>query len=123
MKETENIIVQKSYRFALEVIKLYKSLSETKKEFILSKQILKSGTSIGANINEAMESVSKADFVNKLSISLKEARETVYWLSLLKDSDYLASDKYQELYSECNEIIKILKSIILTTKDKYLKKN
>jgi four helix bundle protein len=123
MKENDNIIVKKSYRFALEIVKLYKILSETKKEFILSKQILKSGTSIGANVNEAMESVSKADFVNKLSISLKEARETVYWLNLLMDSDYLPSDEYQELNSECNEIIKILKSIIITTKDKYLTKN
>ncbi|MBN2485341.1 MAG: four helix bundle protein [Bacteroidales bacterium] len=123
MKETENIIVQKSYRFALEIVKLYKLLSETKKEFTLSKQILKSGTSIGANVNEAMESVSKADFVNKLSISLKEARETAYWLNLLKDSDYLPSDEYQDLNSECNEIIKILKSIIITTKDKYLTKS
>ncbi|MBN1119049.1 MAG: four helix bundle protein [Bacteroidales bacterium] len=117
-----NVILRKSYKFALQVVNLYKLLCNDKKEYVLSKQLLRSGTSIGANINEAMEGVSKADFVNKLSISLKEARETLYWLNLLKDSEYLDLKNFQNAASECDEIIKILKSIIITTKEKYLTK-
>ncbi len=90
-----------------------------KKEFVLSKQVLRSGTSIGANINEALSGQSKRDFVHKLSIALKEARETSYWLSLLKDSEYITEEKFKPLNANCEEIIKILSSIILTTKEKY----
>ena len=84
----ENIIVSKSYAFALEIVKLYKTLAE-QKEFVLSKQLLRSGTSIGANIHEGIASESKKDFIHKLGIALKEARETSYWLNLLKDSKYI----------------------------------
>ena len=116
-----NIILQKGYSFALAIIKLYKFLSTEKKEFVLSKQILKSGTSIGANINEALSSESKKDFVHKLGIALKESRETSYWLNLLKDSEYITDQQFNELATECNALIRILSSIILTTKERYLK--
>lgn len=114
----ENIIVQKSYAFALAIIQLYKYLIE-KKEYVLSKQILRSGTSIGANVHEAVSGQSKKDFIHKLGISLKEARETSYWLNLLKDSEYITVDSFEKLNASCNEIIKILNSIIITTKEKY----
>ena len=114
----DNIVVQKSYAFALQIIQLYKLLVE-KKEYVLSKQILRSGTSIGANIHEAVASVSKRDFVHKLGISLKEARETLYWLNLLKDSEYINKDEFNKLNNSCSEIVKILNSIILTTKERY----
>ncbi len=119
----QNIVGDKSYSFALEIIKLYKELTTTTKEYVLSKQILRSGTSIGANINEAVSSVSKRDFVHKLSIALKEARETNYWLNLLKDSNYISIATYEHLSIHCKEIMKILSSIILTTKERYLKQN
>jgi four helix bundle protein len=94
-------------------------LVQDKKEFVLSKQLLRSGTSIGANVNEAICAQSKRDFVHKLSVSLKEARETKYWLSLLKDSDYLEGSSFKLLVDSCDEIMKILSSIILTTKQRY----
>jgi len=89
----ENILKDKSYKFALRIVNLYKYLAENKKEFVLSKQILRSGTSVGANIAEASQAQSKLDFVHKLSISLKEASETEYWINLLADSDYLSKDQ------------------------------
>lgn len=115
----KSIIQKKTYDFALEVIRLYKDLTAFKKEYVLSKQILRSGTSIGANVNEALSAQSKRDFIHKLSIGLKEARETSYWLNLLKDSDYITAVEFNKLNNYCNEIIKILSSIILTTKEKY----
>ena len=115
----ENIIVQKSYAFALQIIELHKLLVE-KKEFVLSKQILRSGTSIGANVHEAVASESKKDFVHKLGVAVKEARETSYWLNLLKDSHYITKDDFDKLNGSCEEITKILNSIILTTKQRYL---
>jgi TIGR02436 family protein len=117
-EERENIIVQKSYAFALEIIQVYKTLIE-KKEFVLSKQILRSGTSIGANIHEAIASESKKDFIHKLAIAAKEARETSYWLALLKDSSYITTEQFASLSSSCSEITRILNSIILTTKERY----
>lgn len=118
-----SIIASKAYSFALDIIKVYKYLATEKKEYVLSKQLLRSGTSIGANINEAISGQSKRDFVHKLSISLKEARETSYWLNLLKDSDYISISDFNNLITKCNEVIKILSSIILTTKEKYFNKN
>ena len=115
----DRIIYRKAYSFALEIVKLYKYPSTEKREFVLSKQLLKSGTSIGANINEAISSESKKDFVHKLGIALKEARETLYWLNLLKDSGFITVEQFTGLNNECNSIIKILSSIILTTKAKY----
>ena len=115
----ESLINTKSYAFALEVIKIYKYLINEKKEYVLSKQLLRSGTSIGANINEAISGQSKRDFVHKLSIALKEARETLYWLKLLADSGYIELQNFSTLSGSCEEIIRILSSIILTTKEKY----
>lgn len=117
--QNESIIGNKSYAFALEVVKTYKLLTQEKNEFILSKQLLRAGTSIGANVNEAISAQSKRDFVHKLSIALKEGRETLYWLKLLYDSEYLSDDVFINFKEKCNEINKILSSIILTTKQKY----
>ncbi len=117
-EEKENIIVQKSYAFALNIIQLYKLLVE-KKEYVLSKQVLRSGTSIGANIHEAVAGQSKKDFIHKLGIAVKEARETSYWLNLLKDSEYISKDEFSRLNNSCDELIKILNSIIITTKERY----
>lgn len=118
--ESKSIIAEKAYAFALLVISIYKEL-KTENEFILSRQILRSGTSIGANVNEAISAESKKDFVHKLSISLKEARETKYWLNLLKDSNFIHQEMYDKSNKKCEELIKILSSIILTTKQRYLK--
>ena len=111
-----NILREKSYAFALRIVKLYKFLTEDKKEYILSKQILRSGTSIGANIAEASQGQSKADFVHKLSISLKEAFETQYWLELLRDGEYLEPRLAESLILDCCELQKILTASIKTAK-------
>src|SRR4051812_26732314 len=100
----ENIIVNRSYAFALEIVALYKSLISSSKEYVLSKQLLRAGTSIGANVNEALASESKKDFVHKLAIALKEARETAYWMNLLKDSNYLTSEDFSRTINECNDL-------------------
>jgi len=118
-KENKSIIADKAYAFALQIISVYKELKK-ENEFVLSKQILRSGTSIGANVNEAISAISKKDFVFKLSISLKEARETKYWLNLLKDSDFISQEIFNKSNNDCEELIKILSSIILTTKQRYL---
>lgn len=119
MLTNKNITSHKSFEFALLIIETYKYLKEEKKEFILSKQLLRSGTSIGANIYEAFSAESKHDFVHKLSISLKEARETEYWLKLLQESQYMTCDRFDCCVKELEEIIKLLKSSILTTKQRY----
>ena len=111
----ESIIVDKSYAFALKIIQLYRFLKDESGEYLLSKQILRSGTSIGANVEEAQAAQSKKDFISKNSIALKEARETIYWLRLLKDSNYLP-EEYDVLIEECIELRKILTSIIKTSR-------
>ena len=93
--ESRSIVANKSYQFALEIVKVYKQLNSEKKEFILSKQLLRSGTSIGANVNEGLSAESKRDFIHKLNISLKESRETLYWLNLLKDSEFISVESFQ----------------------------
>ena len=117
MKE-ENQVVQKSKSFAIRIIRLYKYLTEEKKEFILSKQVLRSGTSIGANINEAQYGNSKADFISKLHISLKEAAETEYWLLILRKSNYIDDKTSESLLKDCLEIKRILITSINTAKNK-----
>ena len=117
-----SIIEEKSYKFALRIIKLYRYLTEEKKEFVLSKQILRCGTSIGANVKEALQGESKGDFIHKLNISLKEASETEYWLNLLKDSGYIDSKSFESVSSECIESIKLLTSIIKTSRKNLKKK-
>lgn len=113
-----NILKDKSYSFALRIIKLCQYMSIEKKEYILSKQLLRSGTSVGALIREAEFGQSKADFVSKLSIALKEANETDYWLSLLKDSGYLNDKMYHSISPEIKELIRLLVSSIKTTKER-----
>jgi len=113
----ENILMKKSFSFSKRVIQMYKYLTLEKKEYILSKQLLRSGTSIGANIREGKYAQSDKDFVSKLSISLKEASETEYWLELLED-EYLSKKEVEEIRSDLIEIIRILTSIIITMKKK-----
>lgn len=111
-----NIIEDKSFAFAVRIVNLYKHLTETKKEFVLSKQLLRSGTSIGANVAEAEQGQSKPDFISKLSIALKETSETKYWLRLLASTDYLTESEFASILNDCVELEKILVSIIKSSK-------
>jgi len=113
----DNIIVNKSRIFAIRIIRLYQYLLSEKKEYILSKQLLRSGTSIGANIKEAIQGQSKKDFIAKLQISLKEASETEYWLDLLHETDYLDNNQFISINNDCVELIKLLTSIIKQSKE------
>jgi four helix bundle protein len=115
-KQKDNIVASKSYAFALRIIKLYKYLVSEQKEYVLSKQILRSGTSVGALIKEAEHAQSKKDFINKMNIALKEANETEYWLMLLKDSDYIDEKSYNSIYPDSVELIKLLASIVKSSK-------
>ncbi len=112
----ESVIRNKSYKFALRIIKAFKYLKEEQREFVLSKQMLRSGTAVGALVREAEYGQSKADFIHKLSIALKEANETEYWLLLLKDSDYITIESFHSIHTDCVELIKLLTSIINTSK-------
>ena len=118
----ENIVKEKSYAFALRMIKTYKYLTQEYREFVLSKQVLSSGTAIGALVRESEHAQSQADFINKLNIALKEANETEYWLMLLKDSEYLDEQTFISLHKDCDELIRLLVSIIKTTKEKHGRK-
>jgi len=113
-----NVVLQKSKAFALRIIKLYQYLSEEKREFILSKQLMRSGTSIGANTREAMRGQTKPDFYAKLNIALKEAEESMYWLELLHESDYIDVKQFGSMKSDCSELIALLVSITKTQKHK-----
>ena len=110
--EENNIIVKKSKKFAIRIINLYKYLVDDKKEFILSKQLIRSGTSIGANVHEAIRGISKPDFKNKMNIALKEASETEYWLDILYETGYLSKKEYDSIINDCVELNKILISIV-----------
>ena len=112
----KNIVAEKSVAFALRIVKAYKYLCNQHKEYVLSKQMLRSGTAIGALIREAEHAESKADFVHKLSIALKEANETDYWLFILKESGYLNELEYNSIFDECQEVLRLLVSIIKTSK-------
>ena len=112
----ENVVADKSKAFALRIIKLYKFLQGERQEYILSKQVLRSGTSIGANVREAIRGQSKADFFAKLTIALKEASETEYWLELLYESDYIDEVSFNSIYSGWNEVVKVLTAITKTMK-------
>lgn len=118
----DNIIQQKSYQFAMQIVISYRWLCEEKKEFVLSKQLVRCATSIGANVEEAIGGQSDKDFLSKLSIAYKEAREANYWLRLLTDTDYLPMEKSQPLMIASEEIQKILGSIIKTVKSKQSQK-
>ena len=115
-----NVLDQKSLLFALRIIRAYKYLMNEKQEFIMSKQLLRSGTAIGALVREAEFAESKNDFIHKLSISLKEANETDYWLTLLHESDYIDEESYLSIQADCKELIKLLVSIIKKTKGNQL---
>lgn len=116
MQKSENVVLVKSFQFALRIVKLHLHLSKELKQFELSSQILRSGTSIGANVEEAMGGVSRKDFIHKLSISYKEARETKYWLRLLQGSELIEKELSDSLLRDCEEILKLLYSIINTSK-------
>ena len=111
----DNPLKDKSYAFAVRIVKMYKYLCDKKHEYVLSKQVLRSGTSIGANIVEANGAISKDDFSAKMSIAYKEALETKYWLDLLKDGGYLESKGYDELYQEADEISRMLFAVLKST--------
>lgn len=114
---SEKVILDKSIDFAVRIINLRKHLTATKNEYEISKQILRSGTSIGANITEAQDAQSKADFISKMSISLKECKETRYWLTLLVKTDYITQEEYKSLDNDAAELNALLVSIIKTTKN------
>ena len=114
----ESILKQKSFRFAVSVVNLYKHICSEKKEFVLSKQILRSGTSVGAMIREAEHAESKADFVHKMAVAQKEINETIYWLKLLCETGYISKNEFESLNTDAVEIIKILTSSIKTAKQK-----
>ncbi len=117
----DNPIKDKSFKFAIRIVNLYKYLCTEKQEYVLSKQLLRSGTSIGANVSEAQRGQSKPDFVSKMNIALKEANETEYWLRLLYETDYLDENQFESLYKDVDEIISLLISICKTTNDSLKK--
>lgn len=116
-----NPIKDKSKAFAIRIVKLYKHLSEGHQEFVLSKQVLRCGTSIGANVSEAIYAISKPDFHSKMAIALKEASETEYWLELLRDTNYISEEEFDSLYGDCKQLIKLLASITKTAKSSLQK--
>ncbi len=118
MSKRESIVYQKSFKFSIRIVNLYKYLCDEKREYVLSKQVLRSGTSIGANVREGLEGQSDRDFISKFSISLKEAVETEYWIDLLAATDYLSGKMKDSLLDELEEIIKILTSAIKTVKSR-----
>jgi four helix bundle protein len=115
--KADNQIVLDSKAFAIRIIKLYKYLSEEKKEFVMSKQILRCGTSVGANISESIFAQSRMDFVSKMSIALKEASETKYWLELLMETDYITKMQYESIADDISKIIGTLVNIVKSTKN------
>jgi four helix bundle protein len=112
----KNIVREKSFTFAVMVVELCKMLTEEKREYVISKQLLKSGTSVGANVREADNAESKPDFIHKMGIAQKEADETMFWLELLVATKYIPESQFLNLSEKCSELIKIIRSIILTTK-------
>ena len=113
----DNPIEKRAYQFALRIVNAYKYLTRQQSEFVLSKQMLRSGTSIGAMMHEAKFAQSRADFVSKTSIALKEANETLYWIELLHDSEYIDDKTFESIHNEANEITSILATIVKTTKE------
>ena len=116
MSEKKSILKDKSFLFAIRIVRLCQYLAETKKEYILSKQLIRSGTAIGALIREAQNAESKKDFIHKLAISQKECDETMYWLELLKETNYINKEEFESINENAIELLKMLKSAIITTK-------
>lgn len=114
--KTDNVIKEKSFAFAIRIVKVYQYLIKERKEFVLSKQLLRSGTSIGANIEESIGGQSQADFLYKITIAYKEARETIYWIKLLSATDYFAKEEAESLLSDAEELCRILGKIQITIK-------
>jgi four helix bundle protein len=114
----ENVLKVKSFKFAVRIVNLYKYLCDTKKEFVLSKQVLRSGTSVGAMIREAEHSESKADFVHKMAIAQKEINETLYWLELLCETEFISKKEFESINKNAIELIKLITSSIKTVKSK-----
>ena len=117
----ENIIKTKSFDFAVAIVSIYKQLTEERKEFVISKQLLRSGTSIGAMVRESEHAESKADFIHKLSIAQKEANEVLYWLELLNATEFMTISKFQKTHSEAKELIRLITAILKTAKRNNLK--
>ena len=115
--EVENNIYEISKAFAVRMVNLYSYLTENRKEFVMSKQLLRAGTSIGANVFEGKQAQSRADFTSKMNIALKEASESGYWIDLLYDTHYLSDTEYQSLFSDCKRIIAVLTKIVKSTKN------
>jgi len=118
---SESILKTKSYKFAIRIVKFFLFLRKDKKEYVLSKQVLKSGTAIGALVREAEFGQSKADFINKMQIALKEANETDYWLNILCNTDYITDKMFQSIDFDCQELIKLLVSTVKTSKQRITK--
>ena len=116
MKEN-NIVEEKSFEFSVRIVNLYKYLTTARQEYVMSKQLLRSGTSIGANVCEAQQAQSPMDFSSKMSIALKEAYESDYWLRLLQKTEYLNKDEYNSIISDCRAITKLLVTIVKSTKE------
>lgn len=116
MENKENVAYNKAYDFAKLVVSCYQGITSEKNEFVLSKQLLRSGTSVGANLSEANGAISKADFSSKVSIAYKECLETKYWLDLLKDTGYISKERYEALFAAADELARILFSILKTTR-------
>ncbi len=114
----ENVVKNKSFAFAVRIVKLCRFLVDNKKEYVLSKQLLRSGTSVGAMVREAEHAESKADFKHKMAIAQKEINETLYWLELLKETDYLSNEQFESINKDAIEIIKLITSIIKSVKNK-----
>lgn len=112
----ENVVKNKSFAFAVRVVKLYQFLCEQKKEFVLSKQLLRSGTSVGAMVREAEHAETKNDFKHKLGIAQKEINESIYWLELLKETDYLTAEQFENMNKDAVEIIKLITAILKSAK-------
>ncbi|MBP7809432.1 MAG: four helix bundle protein [Bacteroidia bacterium] len=121
MVKEKNIFVTKSFAFAIEIVKTYQRITEQRKEYVLTRQLLRSGTAVGALIREAQNAESKADFIHKLAIAQKECDETIYWLELMKETDYLSETDFNKLKNESTELLKMLRSSIMTTKQKIYK--
>ncbi|MGE0635078.1 MAG: four helix bundle protein [Bacteroidia bacterium] len=116
----ESVIKQKSFAFATRIVRLYQFLTQKKNEFIMSKQLMRSGTAVGALVREAQNAESKADFIHKLGIAQKECDESIYWIELLKETDFLSQKEFESIYAEANALLKMIRSAIISTKKKSL---
>lgn len=112
----ENVIKDKTFAFAVRIVNLYKLLTEQRKEFVMSKQLLRSGTSVGANVREAINAESRADFIHKLAVAQKECDESLYWIELLKATNYMTQTEFDSIHRDAIEVLKIIRSIIISSK-------